>query len=74
MRLSELKPLQPGARIKHKRYGICELREVKYVFGELFGVVVRPNNTEGKALLAADSGTDIPDMLEDSLRRLTLES
>jgi hypothetical protein len=60
--------LKPGDKIMHKRYGLCEVREVMLCGESLFGVIVRP---EKKRLLAADSGTNIPDMLEDSVRRLT---
>ena len=63
--------LQVGNAIIHKRYGLCTVREVMMCGTELFGVVVRPDTDEGKRLLAYDSGTDIPDMLEDSARRLT---
>ena len=41
--------------------------------GELFGVVVRPDNQNGRDLLKSDCGCDIPDMLEDRPRSLSIE-
>jgi len=67
--------LKPGDKIMHKRYGLCEVREVMLRGESLFGVIVRPENDAGKRLLAADSsGTNIPDMFEDSVRCLTLST
>jgi len=70
VKIQELKKLQPGSEIKHKRYGVCELREVTYCRGDFFGAVVRPKTDEGKALLAADCGCNIDTLMEDSLLRL----
>jgi hypothetical protein len=70
MKLSDLIAMKAGDDVKHKRYGLCQLREIHYSCGHLFGVIVRPRTEEGKTRLAADSGTTIPDMMEDSLRQL----
>ena len=65
--------LTPKQKVIHRRYGVCFVREVMMAQGELFGVVVRPANQNGQALLRRDCGCSIPDMLEDLPRNLKLE-
>ena len=70
MKMSEVKALQTGDKVIHTRYGESKIVKLEWSFDELFGIVVRPDNLMGKVLLAADSGTTIPDFLEDSIRRI----
>ena len=68
--------LEPGQKVIHRRYGVCIVKEViteRLPCGELFGVMVRPDNKNGRALLLRDSGVDVPDMLEDQIRNLSIE-
>ena len=71
MKTKDAIELKPGDKVMHKRYGLCEVREVMLRGESLFGVIVRPENDAGKRLLAANSGTNISDMFEDSVRCLT---
>ena len=71
MKLNELQQLL-GGDIFHTRYGLCELREIMYSFGDFFGAVIHPKTAEGQDRLKADAGTDIPQFMEDSLRRLKM--
>lgn len=71
MKDDEAKNLKPGITVKHERYGLCEVREVLRCGTDLFGVVVRPTTTAGKANLRGDCGCDVPDTLEDDARRLS---
>ena len=68
-----LKELKVGNNIVHKRYGVSEIREILYSKGSFFGMVISPKTDEGRKLLQCDTGTDIPDVLEDSLRLLNPE-
>lgn len=70
MKMSEVKALQTGDTVIHTRYGESKIVKLEWSFDELFGIIVRPDNEMGKVLLAADSGTTIPDFLEDSVRRI----
>jgi hypothetical protein len=70
MKMSEVKALKDGDIVIHTRYGESKVVKLEWCFDELFGIVVRPDNERGKVLLAADSGTTIPDFLEDSVRRI----
>ena len=75
MKRQELETLHPGAWLVHSRYGLCELREIIRSLEhpeEIFGMVIRPMVPWGQAQLNEDSGSAIPDFLEDSLRRLSL--
>ena len=66
--------LKPGQKVIHQRYGVCIVKEVLITYnGELFGVVVRPANQNGRDLLAKDCGCDVPDMLEDRTRNLSIK-
>ena len=67
--------LKPGQKVIHRRYGVCIVKEVMTADGdgELFGVVVRPANQNGRDLLLQDCGCDVPDMLEDQTRNLSIE-
>lgn len=69
--------LKPGQKVIHRRYGVCIVKDVIITeglpCGELFGVVVRPDNQNGRDLLREDCGCDIPDMLEDLPRNLSIE-
>ena len=71
MKSADLKELKIGGEIIHKRYGISEIRDILYSKGIFFGMVVSPKFNEGKNLLRHDTGTNIPDVLEDSMRRLS---
>ena len=51
MKLAELKNMKPGDDIIHIRYGLCEVREVMWVWRGLWGVLVRPRTAEGEAFL-----------------------
>ncbi len=73
MKTSELEKLKVGEDITHKRYGVCEVRDIQYSLGSFFGVVIRPKTDRGKRQLLIDSRTDIPDFLADSLRSLAIE-
>lgn len=65
--------LEPQQKVIHRRYGVCIVKEVIISLGALFGVVVRPDNQNGRDLLRSDCGCDIPDMLEDQVRNLSIE-
>ena len=74
MKTSELKELKAGSDITHKRYGVCEIRDIQYSLGSFFGLIIRPKTDQGRKLLQLDSQTDISDYLEDSLRSLSVTS
>ncbi len=65
--------LEPEQKVIHRRYGVCIVKEVMITQGELFGVVIRPDNQNGRDLLRLDCECDIPDMLEDQTRNLSIE-
>ena len=66
--------LKPKQKVIHRRYGVCIVKEVMISFGALFGVVIRPDNQNGRDLLRTDCGCDIPDVLEDyPTRNLSIE-
>lgn len=71
MKMKAVLALKAGDKVVHNRYGLCEVGEVKISRGSLFGVIVRPVTDASRSLLARDSGTQIPDLLEDSIRRLS---
>ncbi len=73
MKHQEAEKLKPAQTVYHRRYGKCIVREVMIAQGELFGIVIRPVNQDGKDLLKQDCGCDIPDMLEDLPRNLSME-
>lgn len=73
MKDEDAKKLKPGQKVIHRRYGVCIVKEVMMAQEELFGVVVRPDNQNGRDLLLRDCGCDIPDMLEDRVRNLSIE-
>jgi hypothetical protein len=63
----------PGAYLIHTRYGLCRLGEIVYPLTchtAIFGIIIRPSTPWGQARLSQDSESDVPDFLEDSLRRL----
>lgn len=71
MKLAEIKTMKAGDDIQHKRYGRCNIVEISWCSGGVFGVVVQPKTQAGKNLLASDCGVpDIP-VMEGSLRRLS---
>ena len=65
--------LEPEQMVIHRRFGFCIVKEVMIAQGVLFGVVIRPANQNGRALLRTDSECDVPDMLEDQIRNLSIE-
>lgn len=73
MKHEDAEKLKPEQLVIHRRYGVCVVKEVMMAQGELFGVVVRPDNQNGRDLLRRDSGCDIPDMLEDRTGNLSIE-
>ena len=73
MKFEDAMKLEPKQKVIHRRYGVCIVKEVLITGGELFGVVVRPDNQNGRDLLRSDCGCDIPDMLEDQTRNLSIE-
>lgn len=74
MKVEDALKLENGQKVIHRRYGVCIVKEVMTGFGgELFGVVVRPDNKNGRALLLRDCGCDVPDVLEDQTRNISLE-
>ncbi len=72
MKNSDACKLKTGQEVMHKRYGECIVKEVMMCEGELFGVVITPTTKKGRALLSLDTGTDICDLLEDSVRLIKL--
>ena len=73
MKVEDALKLESGQKVIHRRYGVCIVKEVMTGYGgELFGVVIRPDNKNGRALLLRDSGLDA-DMLEDQTRNLSSE-
>jgi len=73
MKNEDAMKLEAGQKVIHRRYGVCIVKEVMMAQGELFGVVIRPDNKNGRALLLQDCGCDIPDMLEDQTRNISSE-
>ena len=73
MKQEDAMKLKTKQKVIHRRYGVCFVREVLMAQGELFGVIIRPANQNGRDLLRQDCGCDIPDMLEDLPRNLSIE-
>jgi len=73
MKHQDAEKLKPEQKVIHRRYGVCIVQEVVVTRGVLFGVVVRPDNQNGRDLLRRDCGCDIPNMLEDFPRNLAIE-
>jgi len=73
MKVEDALKLKNGQKVIHRRYGVCIVQEVMIAQGELFGVVIRPANQNGRDLLRKDCECDIPDMLEDFPRNLSIE-
>ena len=73
MKNEDAQKLEAGQKVIHRRYGVCIVKEVMMSRGELFGVVIRPDNQNGRDLLRMDSECDVPDMLEDQTRNLSIE-
>ena len=73
MKHEDAMKLEPKQKVIHRRYGVCIVKEVMMAQGELFGVVVRPDNQNGRDLLKSDCGCDSPDVLEDLPRSLSIE-
>jgi len=74
MKLEDALKLEIGQKVMHVRYGECSVKEVIIADGsngELFGVAITPITETGRKLLSVDSGTDIPDFLEDFVRNLS---
>jgi len=65
--------LEPKQKVIHRRYGVCFVKEVIVSRGALFGVVVTPANQNGQDLLKSDCRCDVPDVLEDQTRNLSIE-
>ena len=73
MRTVDALALVPEDKIAHKHYGVCTVVSVMRVYGKgLFGVVLNPDTREGQKLLARHSGTEIFNVLEDSVRQMQL--
>ncbi len=60
MEKAVLLSLKVGDEVKHKRYGPCKIKDVSQ---PLFGVVVHIETSEGQALLHADCGANIDDLM-----------
>jgi len=73
MKNEDAMKLEPEQKVIHRRYGVCIVKEVIVSRGALFGVVVRPDNQNGRDLMRSDCGCDVPDMLEDYPRNLSTE-
>lgn len=77
MKRENAEKLEPEQKVIHRRYGVCIVKEVITTegvpCGELFGVIIRPDNQNGRDLLRSDCGCDVPDMLEDQARNLLIE-
>lgn len=75
MKHEDAEKLKPGQKVIHRRYGVCIVQELIITegvpCGELFGVVVRPDNQNGRDLLSKDVGFNIHDLLEDRVRNLS---
>lgn len=65
--------LKANQKVIHRRYGVCIVKEVMIAQGELFGVIIRPDNQNGRDLLRSDCGCDVPNTLEDRPRNLSIE-
>ena len=74
MKINDAMRLKSGQKVMHNSYGECIVKEVvrDESCGELFGVVITPATENGLGLLRMDTKTDIPDFLEDSVRRIAL--
>lgn len=73
MKHEDAMKLKPKQKVIHRRYGVCFVKEVMISRGALFGVVITPANQNGRDLLRTDCGCDIPDVLEDQPRSLSIE-
>jgi hypothetical protein len=71
----EAEKLERGQKVIHRRYGVCIVQQVLITealpCGELFGVVIRPANQNGRALLRQDCQSDVPDVLEERARNFS---
>ena len=65
MNWKEIRKLNVGAIVMHKRYGECTVKEVM----NGLGVVLIPKTYGGKKQLIEDFGTDAP-TLEDNIRNI----
>lgn len=68
MKSTEFWELLPDAKVLHKRYGVCTVKEII----PDFGVVVMPDTERGKFFLVVESGSngDTP-LLEDKCKNLS---
>ncbi|MBA7676115.1 hypothetical protein ES703_84356 [subsurface metagenome] len=73
MKNEDAEKLKPRQKVIHRRYSVCIVKEVVMARGELFGVVVRPDNQNGRDLLQRDCEFDVPDVLEDRARNLSIK-
>ena len=67
MKMAELKKMKVGDELYHRRYGLCEIKNMS---DPSFGVVVHIKTPEGQSILHHDCGADINDLMEDSIRTL----
>ncbi len=74
MRTKDILELKVNDNINHKRYGKSKVKEVIFSMCDLFGVIITPISNKGKNLLMLDSGTNIPNFLEGSIRQLIREN
>lgn len=61
MTKKEIKKLNVGASVMHKRYGECVVKDILNV-----GVVLTPKTAKGRTLIISDYGKDAP-VLEDNI-------
>lgn len=74
MKIEDALKLEGGQKVMHNRYGECSVSEVIVSCGELFGVVIIPATEVGRELLRSDSGSDVQNFLEDSVRNISVEN
>ncbi len=72
MKMKDVRNLTKEDKIIHRHYGLCTVEEILWSRDALFGIVVSPDSQDGQNLLNQHTGTTIPRLLEDSIRRLQL--
>jgi hypothetical protein len=71
MTKKEFTAVKTGDIVLHKHFGKCLIQEIKWSRGDLFGVILLPQEEKGKELLTYYSGMPIgTPLLEGSLYQI----
>lgn len=72
MKMLDVKKLKEGCRVNHRHFGECVVKEVMMSGDDLFGVVLKPDNENGKSRIRQITGGHNAPFLESSIRLLKL--